>query len=82
MFTVEDEPDGSVVITTMDEEAKLEDLEVYVETDGTVFIRQFSEELNEHQLCIITNKQLIDVLCALSSEPGIYQTELRQEPIE
>ena len=71
MFTVEDEPDGSVVITTLDEEAKLEDLEVYIK-DGTVFLRQFCEELNEHQLCIINISQLLDVVTALDSAPGIY----------
>lgn len=78
MFTVEDKPDGSVVITTLDEEAKLEDLEVYIK-DGTVFLRQFCEELNEHQLCIINISQLLDVVTALDSAPGIYRTKIVKE---
>lgn len=76
MFTVEKERDGAVVVRTIDETAEHEDLEVYIETDGVVFIRQFSEELNEYQLCIINISQLIDVVNSLDAKPGTYRTKI------
>jgi hypothetical protein len=79
MFTVEKERGNATVITTLDEASEHEDLEVYIESDGVVFIRQFSEELQEHQLCIISASQLLDVVTALDAAPGIYRTKIVKE---
>lgn len=79
MFTVEKERDNATIITTLDEASEHEDLEVFIESDGVVFIRQFAEELQEHQLCVISVRQLLDVVSALDAAPGLYRTKIVKE---
>ena len=73
MFTVEIESDY-VKIVSVDADGKFEDVEMYLEDDGTCFIRQFSEELNEFQLIAINYKQVLDLLASLDSDDGAYVT--------
>ena len=73
MFTVEIESDY-VKIVSVDADGKFEDVEMYLEDDGTCFIRQFSEELNEFQLIAINYKQVLDLLASLDSNDGAYVT--------
>jgi len=73
MFTVEIESDY-VKIVSVDADGKFEDVEMYLEDDGTCFIRQFSEELREFQLIAINYKQVLDLLASLDSEDGAYIT--------
>ena len=73
MFTVEIEYDY-VKIVSVDADGKFEDVEMYLEDDGTCFIRQFSEELREFQLIAINYKQVLDLLASLDSDDGAYIT--------
>jgi hypothetical protein len=73
MFTVEIESDY-VKIVSVDADGKFEDVEMYLEDDGTCFIRQFSEELREFQLIAINYKQVLDLLASLDSDDGAYIT--------
>jgi hypothetical protein len=73
MFTVEIESDY-VKIVSVDADGKFEDVEMYLEDDGTCFVRQFSEELREFQLIAINYKQVLDLLASLDSEDGAYVT--------
>ena len=75
MFTVEIESDY-VKIVSVDADGKFEDVEMYLEDDGTCFIRQFSEELREFQLIAINYKQVLDLLASLDSEDGTYVTSV------
>ena len=47
MFTVEFEPDASV-ITSLDETGEMEDVEVIISEDDVVFMRQWQEELGKY----------------------------------
>jgi hypothetical protein len=75
MFTVEIESDY-VKIVSVDADGKFEDVEMYLEDDGTCFVRQFSEELREFQLIAINYKQVLDLLASLDSEDGTYVTSV------
>jgi hypothetical protein len=72
MYTVEFEHDASI-ITSMDEANKYEDVEMILADDGTVFIRQFESELDQHQLVIISYQQLLDMITSLQQTEGMYQ---------
>jgi hypothetical protein len=72
MYTVEFEHDASI-ITSMDEANKYEDVEMILADDGTVFIRQFENELDQHQLVIISYQQLLDMITSLQQTEGMYQ---------
>lgn len=75
-FTVEIEKDYMKVVT-LDDKSQHEDLEIYLEDNGTVFIRQFAETLNEYQVIHISYKQFIDMVKSLEAEAvnGIYRME-------
>ena len=73
MFTVEIESNYTKVVS-VDADGKFEDVEMYLEDDGTCFIRQFSEELREFQLIAINYKQVLDLLASLDSDDGAYIT--------
>ena len=73
MFTVEIESDY-VKIVSVDADGKFEDVEMYLEDDGTCFVRQFSEELREFQMIAINYKQVLDLLASLDSDDGAYIT--------
>lgn len=75
MFTVEVESDHTKVVS-IDDTGIHEDLEVYLEEDSTVYIRQFSEELQEYMLCIISFKQLVDIVASLESPDGAFKTQI------
>ena len=76
MFTVEIESDY-VKIVSIDASAKFEDVEMYLEDDGTCFIRQFSDELNEFQLIAINYKQVLDLMASLDAHDGVYITQVK-----
>lgn len=75
MFTVEHE-DNYTKVVVMDDTAKHEDVEVFFENDGRVYIRQFDEATREHEILIITYKQLLDLMASLDSPEGFFETEL------
>ena len=76
MFTVEIESDY-VKIVSIDAAGKFEDVEMYLEDDGTCFIRQFSDELNEFQLIAINYKQVLDLMASLDAHYGVYITQVK-----
>ena len=77
MFTVEHE-DTYTKVVVMDDTAKHEDVEVFFENDGRVYIRQFDEAMREHEILIITYKQLLDLMASIESPEGFFETELRK----
>lgn len=74
MFTVEFEADAAV-ITTLDENDAFDDVQVVIGDDETVYMRQFSEELDEHQLLYMSYQQFLDIVAALSKTQGMYYVE-------
>ena len=75
MFTVEFEPDASI-ITTLDDKDSFEDVEMILADDGTVYIRQFDENLEEYQMLYMSAQQWLDLLTAYHSPEGAYRLEL------
>lgn len=75
MYTVEFEHDASIV-TSMDERDRFEDVEMVLGEDGTVFIRQYEEMMDSHQLIVMSYQQLLDVVAALNSTEGMFKIEL------
>jgi hypothetical protein len=71
MFTVEFESDAAI-ITTLDEHDEFDDVQVVIGDDGTVYMRQFSEELEEHQLLYMSYQQFLDITVALNKTKGAY----------
>jgi len=74
MYTVEFKPDASI-ITSLDETNLCDDIEMVLADDGIVFLRQFEEEMNSHQLITITYQQLLDLFAAMQSPEGAYYVE-------
>jgi len=75
MFTVEFESDASV-ITSLDDSDKYEDVEMILADDGTVFIRQFEEGMDEYQLIAMSYQQLLDIITSLQQTEGMFKIEL------
>jgi len=73
MFTVEIEPDATIV-TVMCEDNNYEDVQVILQDDDGVVIRQFDEDLGKHDCVFLTYNMLIDVYASLSSPEGMFQT--------
>ena len=75
MFTVEFEKDYSVV-TSMDEQNNFDDIEMYIENNGVVFLRQYVEEIDTHQVIEISYKQLLDLWSSMRQTEGLFKLEL------
>ena len=78
MYTVEFEPDAAVIIS-IDESATCEDIEVVIAEDDVVFLRQFVEELNNHQLICISYQQLLDIMAAIKSPEGAFYARFTKD---
>lgn len=76
MFTVEIESNYSKLVS-VDADNKFEDVEMYLEDNGTVFIRQFCEELNEYQLITVNYAQILELKAALDADEGVYITDIK-----
>tara|TARA_R110001606_G_scaffold184696_1_gene331672 strand:- start:191 stop:433 length:243 start_codon:yes stop_codon:yes gene_type:complete len=74
MFTVEFEPDASVIVS-LDESDEYEDVTMVLADDGTVFFSQYEDALDENQMIRISYQQLIDLFASLKSTKGIYKVE-------
>jgi hypothetical protein len=72
MFTVEFGSDHTQIVS-LDEGAAHEDVEMYLEEDSTVFMRQWCEDLNEFQLLIMSNQQLVDLFASMQSPEGMHE---------
>ena len=78
MYTVEFDHD-SVVITTLDDSGAFEDVELIMNEDMTVFVRQWCEEMNEYQILFMSYQQLLDIIVSIRSPEGAYRTVLEGE---
>lgn len=78
MYTVEFESE-STVITILCEKDDQEDVEVIIDEDNTVFIRQFQEYKNEYDIIAMTYNQLQDIVYAINSPEGMF-TLKRKRP--
>jgi hypothetical protein len=70
MFTIEHEFE-STVITTLDQEGQHEDVEVHLDNES-IFIRQWSEELQTFDLIELSMQQLKDIITAVDLPEGAY----------
>ena len=66
MYTVEFESDASVVVI-MDEADKHEDVEVVLTDNNEVYIRQYEESLDSHELICMSYQQLMDLVASINS---------------
>lgn len=71
MFTVEFEPDASI-ITSIDETDTYHDVEMIIGDDASVYIRQFVDELDEYSVVFISYQQLLDLMASLRQTEGAY----------
>jgi hypothetical protein len=76
MYTVEFESDASI-ITTLDDKDRFNDVEMVLADDGSVYLRQFDEELAEYQMLYMSYQQFLDLIAAHQSPEGAYRLELR-----
>jgi len=77
MFTVEFEKDATV-ITTLDQKDKYQDVEVILADDGSVYLRQYEEALNEYQVIYMSYQQLLDIFASMQQTEGAYYTLQRK----
>ena len=75
MFTVEFEPDASIV-TVLDETGQMEDIEAIISDDDVVFMRQWDEDLGKYEMLVMTYKQLLDIAASLQSPEGLHRIEI------
>ena len=73
MFTVEFEHDSSV-IRSLDETGELDDIEMILDDDGLVFIRQWDDSLEKYEMIVMTYQQLLDLVVSLRQTEGIFLT--------
>jgi hypothetical protein len=77
MFTVEFEHDSSV-IRSLDETGELDDIEMILDDDGLVFMRQWDDSLDKYEMIVMTYQQLLDLVVSLKQTEGIFLTVPRE----
>jgi len=75
MFTVETE-DNHTKVVALDDGGKLEDLEIFIEHDGRVFMRQWAEDLKQFQVLILSFNQYMSIVSSIDAEDGMFTVEL------
>ena len=75
MFTVEQESDHQKIVV-MDDSGEFEDLELFVEEDGKVWLRQYDEIEDDYSLLIMNWHQLVDLCLSVESPAGFFKTTL------
>ena len=76
MFTVEIESDASI-ITSLDQKEEYNDVEFVFAEDATLYIRQYDDNMNEHQLIYMSHQQWLDILAGWNSSPGAYYVDIK-----
>ena len=71
MFTIEFEKDAAIIVT-LDEEDKFEDVELVLAEEGVVYLRQFDDKLQEHQMIYMSYQQLLDLFAAMQQPEWSY----------
>lgn len=74
MFSVEFEPDASVIVS-LDENDDFEDVEMVLADEGVVYLRQYENGLDEYQLIVISYQQFVDLYASMKSTEGFYKVE-------
>lgn len=74
MYTVEFESDASVVVI-MDEADNHEDVEVVLTDNNEVYIRQYEESLDSHELICMSYQQLMDLVASINSSEGMFKLQ-------
>ena len=74
MYTVEFESDASVVVI-MDEADRHEDVEVVLTDNNEVYIRQYEESLDSHELICMSYQQLMDLVASINSSEGMFKLQ-------
>ncbi len=78
MLTIEHEDDATIV-TTIDEAAKLEDVQVILDAE-TIYIRQLNEfDGDTVELIILSHQQFNDILAAMNLPEGAYYVRDKDE---
>jgi len=77
MFTVEFEHDSSV-IRSLDETGELYDIEMILDDDGLVFMRQWDDSMEKYEMIVMTYQQLLDLVISLKQTEGIFLTVPRE----
>ncbi|QSL99508.1 hypothetical protein CRP13_gp20 [Roseobacter phage CRP-13] len=77
MFTVEFEHDSSV-IRSLDETGELDDIEMILDDDGLVFMRQWDDSMEKYEMIVMTYQQLLDLVVSLKQTEGIFLTVPRE----
>ena len=80
MFTVETEGDHTKVVC-MDTTGKFEDLEIYFEENGSVWLRQWAEDLKQFQVSILSYNQFLSLVSCLDTTDGMYELKVQESPI-
>ena len=75
MYTVEFDHDVTIV-TSIDEQDKHEDLEVVLDGDGIVYMRQYDESYKSYQLVVVSYQQVLDFITSLNQTEGMFKLEL------
>lgn len=76
MYTVEFDLAGTT-ITTLDEQDAYDDVEVCISEDNTVFIRQYTQDVEAINVIHMSYGQLMDIVAAMNSSEGAYRLESR-----
>jgi len=71
VYTVEFESDASVVVT-IDHTEMHEDIEMVYAENGTVYIRQYDELMDEYQLLYMSHQQWQDLIAGYRSPEGSF----------
>ena len=74
MYTVEFESDASVVVI-MDEADKHEYVEVVLTDNNEVYIRQYEESLDSHELICMSYQQLMYLVASINSSEGMFKLQ-------
>ena len=71
MFTVEFESEDTV-ITTIDDTGDNEDVQVILDENGDVWVRQWDDDKQVHELICMSDHQFKDILAAWNSTEGAF----------
>lgn len=72
MYTVEFEKDASIIVT-LDDNDRYNDVEMVLAEDGSIYLRQFDEDLEEYQMLFMSYQQWLDLVAAHTSPEGAYR---------
>ena len=77
MYTVEFGSDATI-ITSLDDTGKYDDVQVIIGDNGGVYLRQFDEVTDEHEIIYISYKQFLEIVTSVNSTEGAYRLEIQQ----